>query len=153
MTALQRTEHSRYSTRQIFDLIADVEKYPEFLPWCSAARVTERNGETEAYAELVIAFKAIREKYTSHIQLTPPTHDSAPCSVQADMVEGPFHHLSSRWELTPGEEGGTDIHLTLDFRFKSALLEKLIGGLFGKASEKMVGAFRQRARELYGGEL
>lgn len=150
MPHLSITEPSRFTPQQLFDLVADVPSYPQFLPWCRAARITKRISEQEFLAELVIHFKLYTEKYTSHVTLTEATADNPEYRVLAEMVEGPFHHLSNLWILRPSAQGGTDIELDLDFRFQSAVLEKLIGGLFEKASEKMVGAFRQRARDLYG---
>lgn len=144
MPQLTLAEPSPYSPQQIFLLVADVARYPEFLPWCKAARIHPQNGN-EFLADLVIVFKGFTEKYTSKVTLYPESF-----KVEADMVDGPFHHLENRWWLEPLENGGTMIHLTLDFQFKSKILENLIGGLFQRASEKMVAAFRERADALYG---
>lgn len=132
-----------YSREQLFDLVADVEKYPQFLPWCRAARIHER-GEGYFIAELLIAFKGIRESYTSRVELNRPE------AIHVTMVKGPFHHLVNHWRFTTEPEGQTCIHFDLDFRFSSRLLETLIGALFTRATEKMVGAFRDRAEQLYG---
>lgn len=142
-------EESRFSPKQIYDLVADVPSYPQFLPWCKGARLIERISDTEFRAELVIAFKGITERYGSHVSLTPPD-DKGVCSILAKSAEGPFHHLTNLWTFTPTSTGGTNINLDLDFQFQNRILDSLIAGLFGKASEKMVSAFRQRARELYG---
>jgi coenzyme Q-binding protein COQ10 len=149
MPQLSLSETVPYTTRQIFDLVADVGKYPEFLPWCRAARVTPVT-ENQFLGELVIAFKGFTEKYTSRVSLTPPEDLQAPARVDVVMMEGPFHHLENHWELLPAPGGGTQINLNLDFQFKSKILEMLIGGLFQRASEKMVHAFRERADALYG---
>ncbi len=135
------TQHSPYSPAQIFALVADVERYPEFLPWCRAARILER-GEQYFVAELVICFKHICEQYTSRVQLFP--HER----IEVIMLKGPFHHLTNRWDFY-GEDSGTRIEFLLDFAFKSKLLDKLIGGLFTRASEKMSEAFMARADTLY----
>lgn len=145
MPHLSLSEPSPYSPQQIFDLIADVACYPEFLPWCKAARITQWQ-ETGFLAELVIVFKGFTEKYTSRVTLHPQEY-----KIEVDMVKGPFHHLDNHWELKPLPDGGTLICLDLDFRFKSRILENLIGGLFQRASEKMVSAFRTRADVLYSG--
>jgi len=150
MTLITRQETSRYSPLQLYRLIADVPDYPEFLPWCRASRIISRESDTEFHAELVIAFKNFTESYTSRVMLYPPESEYSPCRIQAQMIEGPFHHLSTLWQLEPNPEGGTQIHLDLDFQFRNMLLDKLIGGLYGNASEKMISAFRQRARDLYG---
>lgn len=144
MPHLTLAEPSPYSPQQLFDMVAEVARYPEFLPWCKAARIYSRNGN-EFLADLVIVFKGFTEKYTSKVTLHPDTY-----CIEVDMVEGPFHHLDNHWRLEPLENGGTMIHLELDFRFKSRILEGLIGGMFQRASEKMVAAFRERAKELYG---
>ncbi len=144
MPHLSLAEPSPYTPQQIFDLVADVARYPEFLPWCKAARILSREGN-EFLADLVIVFKGFTEKYTSKVTLHPEEY-----KIEVDMVEGPFHHLDNHWILKPAENGGTLICLDLDFRFKNRLLENLIGGMFQRASEKMVSAFRERANKLYG---
>lgn len=133
---------SPYTPEQIFDLVADVERYPEFLPWCRAGRVLER-GEGWMLAELVISFAHLTERYTSRVTLQRPD------AIDVVMVKGPFSCLENRWRFAP-EGRGTRIDFFLDFAFRSKLLEKLIGGLFGKAAEKMVEAFKTRADQLYG---
>lgn len=142
MPAYHDTHTAPYPPAQIFDLVAEVEKYPEFLPWCRAARILER--QTDYFiAELVICFKHITEQYTSKVTLFP--HER----IEVEMLKGPFHHLTNRWEFY-GEDGGTRIEFFLDFAFKSKLLDKLIGGLFTRASQKMSEAFMTRADALYG---
>lgn len=142
MPAYHDTHTAPYAPAQIFDLVADVERYPEFLPWCRAARILERQADC-FIAELVICFKHITEQYTSKVTLFP--HER----IEVEMLKGPFHHLSNRWEFY-GEDGGTRIEFFLDFAFKSKLLDKLIGGLFTRASQKMSEAFMTRADALYG---
>jgi coenzyme Q-binding protein COQ10 len=142
MPAHRESIHLPYTQAQLFDLVADVEKYPQFLPWCRAARIHER-GEGYMLAELLIAFKGIRESYTSRVELRRPD------AIDVTMVKGPFHYLVNYWRFTP-EAGGTRIDFDLDFRFSSRLLETLIGALFARATEKMVGAFKSRAEQLYG---
>lgn len=137
---------SPYSPRQLFDLVADIEKYPEFLPWCRAARILDRK-ENEFLGELIISFAHITESYTSRVTLTEPTENGG--SIDVAMVKGPFEHLTNQWKFTP-TENGTIIDFTLDFKFRSRILEKLIGSLFAKATSKMAGAFKKRAEELYG---
>ena len=132
---------SPYSPQQLFDLVADIEKYPKFLPWCRAARIIERT-ENKFLGELVISFAHITESYTSRVTL------STPHSIDVVMVKGPFEYLTNKWKFTP-IENGTRIDLALDFKFRSRILEKLIGSLFSKATNKMAGAFKKRADELY----
>lgn len=144
MPQLTHSETTPYSPQQIYALVADVASYPQFLPWCKAARIVKNESNTVFLAELVIAFKGLTERYTSRVTLSP--HDG----IRAEMVEGPFHHLLNDWHFIAQADGGTEIRLDLDFAFKSKLLETMIGGLFGKASEKMTSAFRERAQHLYG---
>jgi coenzyme Q-binding protein COQ10 len=136
-----------YTTRQLFDLVADVQSYPEFLPWCRAARILKRE-EHEFLGELIISFKGFTESYVSRVILTPPV-GSGIAAINVELVSGPFENLSNRWVFTPESNGHTKIEFDLDFKFRSTLLDKLIGGLFARASETMVEAFRKRAAALY----
>lgn len=147
MPSHRETQFSPYSPQSLFELVADVEKYPEFLPWCRAARILERN-ENELLAELVITFAHLSEKYTSRVSLTPP-QQGEPGHIRAVMVHGPFHHLTNEWTFTP-HETGAKIDFFLEFQFRNAILEKLMGGLFSKATHKMTEAFRQRAEAQLG---
>ncbi len=149
MPAHTEQKTSPYTTQQLFDLVADVARYPEFLPWCRAARIVEL-GEGEMLAELVISFSHLSESYTSRVVLTRPVSPDAPGAIDVTMVKGPFEYLTNRWRFTAHPDGGSLIDFGLDFKFRSRLLEKLIGGLFGKATAKMVDAFSERANELYG---
>ena len=138
-----------YTTQQICDLVADVERYPEFIPWCRAARITER-GEGEFLGELVISFKHLTESYTSRVVVSRPASENEPGAIDVTMVKGPFEYLVNRWRFTP-VAGGTQVDFSLDFKFRSRILEKMIGPVFRKATNTMVEAFRQRANQLYGG--
>jgi coenzyme Q-binding protein COQ10 len=133
---------SSYTPEQLFALVADIEKYPEFLPWCRAARVLSRS-EGEFMGELIISFAHMSESYTSRVVLTPHS------AIDVTMVRGPFEYLTNSWRFTAVPEG-TRIDFALDFKFRSKLLEKLMGGLFSKATERMVSAFSTRADILYG---
>ena len=143
-------EVSRYTPKQLYELVADITQYPQFLPWCKGARITQRLSDTQCKAELVIAFKGITERYSSLVTLTPAETEQQPFHILAELIDGPFEELRNEWTFLPTPENGTDIQLNLAFQFKSKMLDALIGGLFGKASEKMISAFRQRARDLYG---
>lgn len=136
---------SPYQPAQLFALVADVAQYPEFLPWCRAARILER-GDGWFTAELVISFKHITEQYVSRVELSPGDAESG---IHVAMVSGPFEHLHNRWHFC-ARDGGTEIDFEVDFKFRSRLLNGIIGPLFQKASEKMGNAFRSRADALYG---
>lgn len=148
MPAHSEIRHSPYSPRELFDLVADVERYPEFLPWCRAARVTERKPDY-FIGELIISFSHLTERYTSKVTPRAP-QDGREGSIEVELVNGPFKHLFNHWRFVPMADGGTEIHFAVDFEFKSKLLNSLIGGLFARASEKMGAAFLTRADALYG---
>ncbi len=136
-----------FKTSELYALVADVEKYPEFLPWCKAARVSEV-AEKGFLGELLISYKHLTESYVSRVTLTPPKSAHAPCEIHVEMVRGPFKHLSNHWRFEPEGEH-TRIHFDLDFAFKIRLLETLMGGFFHRANEKMIESFRTRAEALY----
>ncbi len=133
-----------YRPEQLFDLVADVERYPEFLPWCIGARIRERS-ETLLVADLVIGFKVIRERFTSRVALDRPHR-----AIEVTYADGPFKHLSNRWRFEPTPDGGCRIDFYVEFEFRSAMLQKLIGVLFHEAVKRMVAAFEARAHALYG---
>ena len=139
-----------YNTQQMFDLVADIERYPEFLPWCKAARILERR-EGELVGELAVRFAHMTERYTSRVTLQRPAQPGDTGAIDVTMIQGPFEHLTNRWQFTRAD-GGTQVDFFIDFKFRSRLLEKLIGGMFGKATDKMIDAFRQRAEALYGNQ-
>jgi coenzyme Q-binding protein COQ10 len=137
--------HLPYTPEQLFDLVAGVDRYPEFLPWCKAARITRREGADVFFADLVIAFKMFRERFTSKVRLTPKR------AVDVEYIDGPFRYLNNHWGFEPAPEGGTVLHFHVDFEFRSRILQNLIGLLFNEAVRRMVGAFEARAEQLYGG--
>ena len=145
------TDHhlSPYTPEQLYQLVADIERYPEFLPWCRAARILEKHKDY-FLGELVIAFKGLSEKYTSKVSLHPPVGSHEGAAIEVEMVKGPFEYLINHWKFTPASEGGAEIDFLVDFKFRSRLLESLMGGLFTRASQKMSAAFLQRAETLYG---
>jgi len=131
-----------YSPEQMFDLVAAIEDYPHFLPWCESARIREREGNT-LEAELVIGFKVFRERFTSQVVLDRPRR------IDATYAYGPFRYLNNHWIFAPAE-GGCVIDFYVDFALRSWLLQRLIGAVFYEAIRRMAGAFESRAHELYG---
>jgi coenzyme Q-binding protein COQ10 len=131
-----------YTAEQLFDLVADVERYPEFLPWCMGARIRERR-DNLIVADLLIGFRMFRERFTSKVTLDRPRR------VDVAYSDGPFRYLANHWIFEP-VEGGCRIDFFVDFEFRSAILQKLIGVLFNEAVRRMVAAFEARARTLYG---
>jgi coenzyme Q-binding protein COQ10 len=135
--------HLPYSCEQVFDLVAGVEQYPEFLPWCVAARIRRREGPNAFVADLVIGFKMVRERFTSRVGLTRPHR------IDVTYQEGPFRYLTNHWVFRPDSNGGCVIDFYIDFEFRSRTLQKLIGPLFNEAVQRMVNAFEKRASALY----
>ena len=142
MPAHKETRYLPYSPEQMFKLVYEVELYPEFLPWCRAARIHQA-GETEFTADLIIGFKMIQEKFTSKV-MAYPTH-----RIDVTYIEGPFRYLTNQWNFKASDEGGCRIDFYLDFEFRSKTLQKLIGLLFSQAVQRMVSAFEARAHALY----
>lgn len=127
----------------MFALVADVARYPQFLPWCLGARISRREDDV-IYADLVIGFKMFREQFTSKVML------NAPDSISVDYIKGPLKHLTNEWKFLDAEGGGCTIDFLVDFEFKNHLLEKIMGGLFTEAAHRMVHSFETRADALYG---
>jgi len=138
-----------YSPRQLFDLVAGIEYYPDFLPWCIGSRVTRREGDT-VWADLIVGFGVLREAFTSKVTLSPPHSDDSAGRVDVTYLNGPFRHLNNHWIFQPTENGRCRIDFYIDFEFRSALLQKLMGAVFNEAVRRMVGAFETRAHKVYG---
>lgn len=136
-----------FAPRQLFDLVADVPRYPEFLPWCTAARVRSRESATVEIDEVAIGFGPFHEKFVSRVVLTPD--DPAGPRIETIGTEGPFRTLSSRWRFQPHPEG-TLIDFSLEFEFRSLILQHTVRVLFAEAVRRMVVAFEARATKLYG---
>ncbi len=131
-----------YSPEQMFNLVADVGKYPEFLPWCVGARVRTRT-ETELVADLTIGFGPFRESFTSRVQLERPRR------ATVKYENGPFRYLNNQWSFDP-DPVGCRVNFFVDFEFRSRLLQSAIGVVFNEAVRRMVNAFLKRARDVYG---
>jgi len=131
----------------MYDLVADVARYPEFLPWCAAARVRSvtPQGNTEVMeADLVISFKVFRERFTSRVVLTPQEH-----RIDTEYLDGPFRYMKSNWTFRD-VDGGCEVSFFVDFAFRNMVLQKLIGVVFNEAMQRIVRAFEVRAKALYG---
>ena len=138
-----------YSPQQLYSLVADIEKYPEFLPWCIGCRIRERK-DNVLIADMVIGFKMFREKFTSRVTLTPPAADGSQGRIDVAYIDGPMRHMQNRWEFLANPDGTTTIDFYVDFEFRSKILQSLIGALFHEAVRRMVAAFDARAQALYG---
>lgn len=131
-----------YSPEQVFDLVADVGRYQEFLPWVAATRVRS-NSDTEMVADLVVGFKALKETFTSKV------HKRRPAEIEIDYVDGPLKYLHNGWKFR-AVPGGTEVDFCVDFAFRSRIFEALAGQMFDRALRRMIGAFEERAAALYG---
>lgn len=150
----QESRDLPYSARQMFDLVADVDRYPEFLPWNSAARIRSRrkrdDGAEEIAADLVISFKVFREKFGSRVVLWPADPQTGALKIDTEYLDGPFRHMRSGWSFVDRPEGGCHVDFFVDFEFRNAILQTLIGVVFHEAMSRIVRAFEDRAKALYG---
>jgi coenzyme Q-binding protein COQ10 len=137
------TRNLAYTPEQVFDLVADVGRYQEFLPWVTATRIRS-NSATMMIADLVVGFGALKETLTSRVTKERPVR------IHVEYIEGPLKYLHNSWKFRPDGQGGTDIDFCVDFAFKSRIFESLAGQMFDRALRRMTGAFEQRAAALYG---
>ncbi len=132
-----------YTPKQLLELVADVEKYPEFLPWCMGLRILQKQDDL-IVADMVIGYKMFREKFSSQVEILRPDR------INVKYTDGPFKYLDNHWEFEPHGEGGCLLNFYVDFEFRSSLMQHAINLVFNKAVHKMVGAFEDRAKDLYG---
>jgi len=140
------TRRLPYRPDQLFNLVADVASYPQFLPWVAAVRVRS-DDEREMVADLIVGFRAIKETFTSKVRKVRPAE------IDIDYIEGPLKYLHNCWRFEPDGEAGTFVHFSVDFAFKNRLFEALAGQVFDRALRRMIGAFEARAHDLYGAGL
>lgn len=131
-----------YSREQMFDLVADVKSYPQFLPWVMGTRVRSNDGRV-MLADMIVGFKMVRETFTSRVNLDRPAR------IHVDYISGPLKHLHNDWVFR-SSSGGCDIDFCVDFEFRSRLFESLAGAFFHEAFKRMVAAFEKRAAQIYG---
>ena len=132
-----------YTPEQLFDLVADVEKYPEFLPWCISSKITKCD-KNVIYADLVIGYKMVREKFGSKVTLDRPN------LIHVEYLSGPMKYLSNHWRFIAEPDSSCTIDFHVDFEFKNAIFRRLMGLFFNEAVRRMVAAFEARAKALYG---
>ena len=135
-----------YTAKQMYDLVADVETYPDFLPWCAATRirkVTKDSHKTIIEADLIIAFKVFRERFGSRVTLKAEKF-----SIDVEYLDGPFKYLNNHW-IFRDVDGGCEADFFVDFEFKSRVLQALIGVVFNESMQRIVKAFEMRADDLY----
>ncbi len=136
-----------HSPDQMFDLVADVERYPEFLPLCEALVVRsrkERDGKILLIADMTVGYKAIRETFTTQVLLNKVER-----AIDVKYIDGPFKYLDNRWRFQPSENGGCIIDFFIDYEFKSRILGALMGSMFDRAFRMFTDAFETRANKIY----
>ena len=143
MPSHSETRTLPWAPHEMFDLVADVRRYPEFLPWVAAVRVRE-SGPTLLVADMSVGFKSLRETFTSRVTLDRPR------LVHVDYVSGPLKHLRNDWRFEETPSGATVVRFDVEFEFRSAFFQKLAGLFFHEAFRQMVGSFERRATQLYG---
>ena len=142
------TRSSKYSSDKMFDLVADIDNYPDFIPWCSNALVTSRQKKKEddievLMADMSISFKIFRETFSSRVILYPLSKE-----ITVEYIDGPFKFLSNRWIFTSSNDGCI-INFNVEFEFKSRMMQSLIGLVFQEAMRRIVHSFEERADRLY----
>jgi coenzyme Q-binding protein COQ10 len=149
MPSFRVTRRVRHTAQQMYDLVADVERYPEFLPLCESLRVIRRQDMPEdgqvLVAEMGVGYKAIRERFTTRVTLDPANR-----KIVAEYIDGPFRHLENRWLFKDAEPGTCDVDFFITYEFKSRTLGLLMGTMFDRAFRKFTDAFEGRAARIYG---
>ncbi len=140
------TRHLAWSQVQMFDLVADIGRYAEFLPWVQGMRIRSHDG-TIVVADMVVGFKMVRERFTSRVTLDRPSQ------VHVDYISGPLKYLKNDWMFRPAADGGCEIDFSVDFEFRNKMFERLAGMFFHEAFKRMVGAFESRAAAVYGAPM
>ena len=135
-------KHLDHSPEQMFTLVRDIEKYPEFLPWCIGTRIRSHE-ENEILADMVIGYKMFREKFTSRVTLNEPNR------IDVVYFEGPFKYLNNHWVFLSEQDGSCTVDFFVDFEFRSRLMQKMIGIVFNESVKVMVQAFEKRANYIY----
>ncbi|MCX7283699.1 MAG: type II toxin-antitoxin system RatA family toxin [Novosphingobium sp.] len=143
MPKIVETRTLQWSAEQMFDLVADVRRYAEFLPWVVGTRI-KSDSESEMIADMLVGFSALREKFTSRVLKTRPS------AIKVEYIDGPLKRLENDWVFTATADGGCTIGFTVDFTFRNAIFERLAGQYVDAAFRKMVAAFEKRAEQLYG---
>jgi coenzyme Q-binding protein COQ10 len=139
----------RHSAEHMFDLVADVERYPEFVPLCRDLRVRQRNAQGEGVevliADMTVAYKLVRERFRSRVTLDRPK-----LQILVEYLEGPFSHLENRWTFRPAGPNACEVEFFIDYEFRSRTLGLLMGAMFDAAFRRFAAAFERRADEVYG---
>ena len=135
-----------HSAETIYDIVADVERYPEFLPYCEKLIIIDETNDETGHlleADMTVGYKAIQETFRSKVILDPTSK-----TITSTNLNGPFKHLENRWHFKPLSENQTDVHFFIDYAFKNWAMEKLMGSLFEKAFRTYATSFEERAKNL-----
>ena len=146
MPVLKQIKTLPYSAQKIYELVMDIEKYPEFLPWCKQAKIIQEISKQNLHADLLINFKSFFEKYRSNV-----SHGKSGLNayfVDVVAIEGPFKKLVNQWQFRDLENGECEVKFFIEFEFNSILLTKMLSPIFKKAAEKMMAAFEERAGKI-----
>lgn len=139
-----------YTPEQMFSLVAAVDKYKDFAPWCIASRINSRESETIFYADLVVGYKMFREKFTSKVNLVYPENETDSYEIYIEYLKGPLKQLKNHWRFTPDQNGNCIIDFDVEFEFKNNVLQGIAQVFFQEIVKRMVGAFEDRAAQIYG---
>ena len=142
------TRNLKYSSEQMFDLVADIEAYPKFIPWCNDVKITSRLADQNKGCEVLeanmgVSFKIISERFSSRVFLNPISKE-----ILVEYIAGPFKFLSNRWTFTSSADGSI-VNFHVEFEFKSKLMQRLIGVVFNEAMRRIILSFEKRADQLY----
>ena len=149
MPQFRNTRRVRHAAGKMFDLVADVERYPEFVPLCQSLRVRGRtpgeDGTEVLVADMTVAYKVMRETFVSRVTLDKPN-----LKIRVEYLDGPFSNLDNRWTFTPVAERACEVEFFISYDFKSRVLGMLMGAMFEAAFRRFAGAFERRADAVYG---
>jgi coenzyme Q-binding protein COQ10 len=149
MPHFETRRHVKHSSERMYNLVADVERYPEFLPLCEGLTIRskkERDGKTLMIADMTVGYKAFRETFTTQVLLKPEEH-----AIDVKYLDGPFKYLDNRWRFEPTEDGGCSVYFFIDYEFKSRILGAVMGSMFDRAFRMFAEAFEARANKIYTG--
>jgi coenzyme Q-binding protein COQ10 len=148
MHSYRTTRRVKHSAAKMFDLVADVERYPEFVPMCESLHVRKRSGEPDGIeiiiADMTVAYKVIRETFSSRVTLDRPKQ-----AILVEYLDGPFSHLENRWRFRPENERASEVDFFIAYEFKSKMLGLVMGALFDSAFRRFAEAFEKRADKIY----
>lgn len=147
MPHFETRRHVKHSSDRMYNLVADVERYPEFLPLCEGLTIRskkERDGKTLMIADMTVGYKAFRETFTTQVLLKPEEH-----AIDVKYLDGPFKYLDNRWRFEPTENGGCSVYFFIDYEFKSRILGAVMGSMFDRAFRMFAEAFEARANKIY----